>query len=1108
MMTVHLSETKLKLLERLRHGESRRLREIMMEPAGDSQPAGALPLSRSQLVIWTAEQLFRGTGVNNVGMAYSLRGIIESELIGQAVAAICRRHEMLRSGFEEASESVNRRLFSMVENPFEIIDLRALNAARAEDQAAQVVSKTIAEPFDLTRPPLIRVNLIRKNAADNILVVAAHHICADAWSLGIFCEEISEVYNALLEGRIHSEAPPVQYFKANKPVSEHRKTLENQAVEYFKEKFSDAPPALDLPLKVPRPPVLPLRIKTHRFDFTAAERKRIADFSGEHKLTAFTVLLSSFQLVLGRFAGQTDVTTGVPVTVRETARENAIGCFINVIAVRSQFDDDPSFLEFLKKTNREILDALKYREMPVANLTANLKIERTLSRNPLFQTLFSFQNVPSKSLHLNGAVIEKFPVDRPASPFDLGVYIEAEKEGYTATVEYLDDLLSAEIIEEIFESYRSLLFDGLTDPHKKAARLEILPAARRLHQIHRDDARFRPLDWHFVDRRIGEIAASFPEKTAVGCGSKAHLNYRELQQHVENIAAYLNDRQIGRGKKVGVLLGRGVHIVPALLGVLASGAAYIPLDPNYPPERLRMILDDARPEAVFTEKAVLERMPDLCEKKENLIILDDALKGGNGARKTEREKDDSAYIIYTSGSTGKPKGVEIGHHSLANLLQSMTIEPGFGERDTMLAVTTISFDISALELFLPLTTGGRLLIADEEESRDPWLLLDLLEKSGINNLQSTPSRLTALFNSGWRGNPGLRVWCGGEKLSPGLARRILDKCGCLYNLYGPTETTIWSTVARIENAEEIHIGRPIANTNVYIADENGKLVPDGVRGEILIGGIGVAKGYFGGGALEKQKFVEDLYSLAGGRLFKTGDIGRRHGIGQIEIFDRRDSQIKLRGFRIELSEIDDAICAGEEILAGRAFIHRHSATDEPVLAAAVVAKAELNKQKLLENLRRRLPDYMIPKLVVEYDELPTTPSGKIDRKALIFHDDESGLLRARKNAAPPSTEMEQRLADIFAEFASLPTSVADDFFSLGGNSLSAVRLLARIRTNWNAAISLKDFINSERSLVALIELIEQNRIIDDDEALWRMLEEVETMNVDETASAMKLLKTK
>lgn len=1101
-MTAHLSETKQKLLALLQNGAGKRLRAMT---AGEPVAVETFPLSASQSVIWAGEQLFPEKGINNLGIAYRIHGLLNSELLAEAVERVCQRHQMLRSAVEYSDGAPSMRSFAQVKNPFRMVDLSGLEIEKRKIAVEKAINESVGEPFDLSQPPLVRVALMRENAAENVLVVAAHHLCADGWSLGVFCAELSEIYNDLFGGAVDSPPLSAQYFEIVEP--ERRRIIEIEAVEYFKEKLIDAPPVLDLPLEIPRPAILPLRIATRRYSFSAAEKRAIAQFAGEQNLTLFETLLAAYQLVIGRFAAQTDIIAGVPVSVRETtAAENSIGCFINVVAIRAKFDDNPSFEVFLRRASREIQQALKYRQAPFANLTGALKIERSLSRNPLFQTLFSFQNVPPKSLNLSGTTIEKMPVNRPAAPFDISVYIEAGEAEDAVTIEYNDDLLSGEIIDRIFEAYRTLLADGCLHPEKEVSRLAILSPAARAAIIHRDDENFQPLAWQLIDEKVAEIAGGFPENQAIICGQQS-LTFGQLEETVKKIAGCLAGKGIAAGSKVAVLLNRGVYLAPALLGVMRSGAAYIPLDSQFPHERLRMILDDAQPEAILAQTESLANLPENWQQSGKVINLADCLAADYDAPQVLRENESAAYVIYTSGSTGKPKGVEVGHHSLANLLQSMEREPGFDSQDSMLAVTTVSFDIAALELFLPLVTGGRLIVADDDETRNPWLLSALIEKSAATDLQGTPSLFTALLNSGWQGNDKITLWCGGEKLTPALARRLVEHCGALYNLYGPTETTVWSTVARLDRASRLTIGKPIANTRVYIVDEQGELVPDGVRGEILIAGMGVARGYFGHGASDRKRFIDDYFQADGGRLFMTGDVGRRRSDGQIEIFNRRDSQVKLRGFRIELSEIDNALGAEAGILAGAASIQKLPLSGEPVLAASIVCRGVLDKKKLLENLRRSLPDYMIPQIVVECERLPMTPNGKVDRAALTIPEAQFAEWTAGRTGQSPATEIENLLADIFAEFASRPSSVNDDFFALGGNSLSAVRLLARIQKRWNVAVPLKDFIGSERSVAALVLLIEQDETQRDEDDLWKMLAEVEAISGEEIASAMKSVRT-
>ena len=801
--------------------------------------------------------------------------------------------------------------------------------------------------------------------------------------------------------------------------------------------------------------------------------QKLKDLSRREGVTLFMTLLASFQVLLHRYTGQKDIVVGSPIAGRDrTEIEGLIGFFVNTLVMRTNLRDEPTFCQVLKRVSDMALGAYRHQALPFEKLVEEMKVERELGRNPLFQVMFMFQNVATRPLTFHGLEVCPFEVGTEMAKFDLTLSMVDRPSGLIGQLYYSTDLFEEATIERMSHHYRRLLEAVVDNPEAAISTLSLVTESERSQIL---------CDWNrcgsdpFEQGCVFHVFEAQVEQTPNAIAlvfENERLTYGELNQRANQLAHYLKKLDVGRGTLVGICMERSLEMVVGLLGILKSGGAYTPLDPSYPKERLAFMLQDSQMSLMLTRQSLLESVPGHASRT---ICLDTQWEeisresGQNPANCIDPE--DLAYVIYTSGSTGRPKGVQIPHRALANCLTSMQREPGLTAEDRLLAVTTLSFDIAALELFLPLCVGARLILVSREIAADGVQLLAALEEFRVTVMQATPVTWQLLIEAGWQGKKDLKILCGGEALSRVLAGKLLEMGTSVWNLYGPTETTIWSLVQRVDAIDDrvVPIGRPIANTQVYVLDQHQQLVPVGVPGELYIGGSGVALGYLNRPELTDQKFVNLPFNPeASSRFYRTGDLGRYRTDGTIEFLGRIDHQVKLRGFRIELGEIESALARHPEV--GQAVVvAREDLPGDQRLVAYVVGHAghSCGIGDLRNFLSTNLPDYMLPSAYVFLDALPLTPSGKVDRRALPAPDQSQATLHATYKA--PSSHIETVLTEIWSEILKAQqVGVDDDFFELGGHSLLATQLVARIRRDLKVEVPVrKIFENRTVSKLAL-----------------------------------------
>jgi amino acid adenylation domain-containing protein len=1019
---------------------------------------GALPLSPAQHQLWLLDRLEPGTATYNIPLAVRLDGALDAGALGRSLAEIVRRHEALRTTF--VVEDGEPRQVIAADSGFSlaVVDLasRAPPGPPREAEARRIAASEARRPFDLARGPLLRATLLRLEERVHVLSVTMHHVVGDGWSLGVLNEELSALYPALSAGRA-SPLPDLPVQVADVALWQRQwlsgAVLASQ-LAYWKEQLRGAPAALELPTDRPRPAARSYQGATHRRRLPRELSAALAALSRREGVTLFMTLLAAFQVLLARHAGQDDIVVGCPIAGRtQVETEGLIGFFANTLLLRTDLSGAPTFRELLARVREVTLGAYAHPHVPFEKLVEALSLARSPGRSPLFQVMLVLENARTSSLSLGEVSLAPIEVDTGTAKLDLTLTIQEADEGLEAALEYATDLFDAPTIERMGGHLEVLLRSALADPGASITALPLLTTTerRRLLVTWNDTAREVPLD-RSIHALFAAQAARTPAAVAV-VFEHQRLTYAELLARSTALARRLRALGVGPEVPVGLCASRSIDLVVGLLGILAAGGAYLPLDPAYPRERLAFMLEDAGAPVLVTQRSLASSLPAQGARIALLDAMDASLDGDGEAPRGDGGGESLAYVIYTSGSTGQPKGVMVGHRSVLNFFTAMDACLGDPAPGVWLALTSISFDISVLELLWTLTRGFQVILQGEEgpSQGDDLSTPAQLRRHRVTHLQCTPSRAQALMldPEAVRALGAVSaLLVGGETLPEALAASLREAVpGAILNMYGPTETTIWSSSHRLrEGAGVVPIGTPLANNRLYIVSTQLEPVPVGVTGELYIAGAGVARGYLGRPGLTAERFVADPFSgEPGARMYRTGDLARWLPDGAVELQGRIDDQVKLRGFRIELGEIASRLAAHAAV--GQATVAmREDATGDRRLVAYLVAAPGVPlpaAAELRRHLQATLPEQMIPSAFVALDALPLTPNGKLDRRALPAP---SGARPDEAHAyVAPRTTVEAALAGLWAEVLQLDrVGVRDDFFTLGGHSLQAVRLISRI----------------------------------------------------------------
>ncbi len=1032
-----------------------------------------MPVSFAQQRFWFMEQLAPGTFVNNLPIAFRLEGQLDVRVLERSFGELIRRHEILRTTFPiqagTSIQSIDRDLtFSLP-----IIDLQELPEIDREPEARRQFTQLAEQPFDLAQSPAIRVKLIRLAPAVHQIIVAIHHIICDGLSIEIFWRELANIYTAFSNDRPSPLSElTIQY--ADFAVWQ-RQRLQGEILafqlDYWQQQLGGILPILQLPTDRPRPPVQTYAGRYRSFALPPTLWSDLQSLSQQEGVTLFMTCLAAFQTLLYRYSGQEDILVGTPISGRNRMEiEGSIGCFINTLVMRTNLAHNPSFQELLGRVKQVALGAYAHQDLPLERLIEALNPVRDLSRSPLFQVMFIFEHITNENWSIPDVTVTPIEVHRRGiSTFDLTLNLEETTTGIQGGIEYNTDLFEPETIERMVEHFQILLTDIVTNPTQCIGNLPLLTPAEQdrilvqWNQTQHDypNTCIHQLFEAQVERTPNAVAAIFGAK---------QITYRQLNCQANQLADRLHQIGVTADVLVGILVERSIELLVGLLGILKAGGAYVPLDPSYPPARLGFMLADAGVEILVTRSELLAAIPsDLAQ----VVCLDLDWQQGEDYCPENIDRgchsQQLAYVLYTSGSTGQPKGVAIEHRNVVNFLLSMRHAPGIKPEDTLAAVTTISFDIAALELYLPLIVGAKVVIVTREIAIDANLLLATLQQYQTTILQATLATWQLLLAGGWDRSYPLKALCGGEALPAVLAHQILATGSELWNLYGPTETTIWSTIYQVSATKSvtssdetlISIGRPIANTQTYILNHQLQPVPIGVPGELYLGGAGLCRGYLHRPDLTAAKFISHPFSTAtSARLYQTGDLARYSSDGKIEFLGRIDDLVKIRGFRIELGEIETALSQHSAISQAVVMAREINPGDRSLIAYIVPHQDSApTPNECRSFLRDKLPEYMIPAVFVLLETLPLTANGKIDRRALPIPERTS--LEPASTFVTPTDGLELQLTKMWERVLGIGSiGTSDNFFDLGGHSLLAVRLFAEIGTTFNQNLPLATLFHS------------------------------------------------
>ncbi|WP_009630730.1 non-ribosomal peptide synthetase [Synechocystis sp. PCC 7509] len=1039
MENLYLQAEKLELLDYLLAEAEITSSQPTIAPRSSSEN---LPLSFAQQRLWFLNQLKPNSPFYNISAALRLKGVLNITALENSFNEIIRRHEVLRTAFTVVDGQPIQVVTPCQKLTIKLIDLTNLSIVEREVEVQKLAVQEVGQPFNLGSGLLVRSTLLRLGESEHILVFAMHHIVSDGWSIDVLVQEVATLYECYCNGK-PSPLPDLTIQYADYAVWQRQylqgEVLERQ-LDYWKQQLGSNLPVLELPTD---------RSRSHSQSFRGASQSfylpqnlviALKSLSQQESCTLFMTFLAAFQVLLSRYAGMRDIVIGTPIANRDrTETERLIGFFVNTLVLRTDLSDNPSFRELLKRVRETTLGAYDHQDLPFDLLVEALNPQRDLSHTPLFQVMFVWQNTSMSQVELSGLTWETVETDSKTAKFDLTLLMDETELGLRGALEYNTDLFEATTISRMVEHLQIVLEGIVANPSQSVSQIPLTPQ----------------LDWNFtkaeyvLDRCIHELfsdrAAQTPEAVAVVFADK-QLTYKQLNTQANQLAHYLQKLGVRPDSLVGICVERSLEMVVGLLGILKAGGAYLPLDPDYPQERLAFMLEDAGISILLTQ----ERLANLLPEQAQVICLDsdweEIAQASQDNLNSTVQPENIAYAIYTSGSTGVPKAVMIPHRAICNHMLWMQGEFPLTPADCVLQKTPFSFDASVWEFYAPLLAGGKLLLAQPGGHQDNTYLVDLIAAQQVTILQLVPTQLGSLLE-----DPRIahcqslrRVFCGGEVLTTDLQQRFFS---CLpkvelYNLYGPTEATIDTTFWRCQFEDEyrvVPIGNAIANVQVYVLDSYLQLVPVGVAGEIYIGGDSLARCYGNFPDLTAQKFIPHPFAT-GKRLYKTGDLGRYRTDGALEFLGRIDSQVKLRGFRIELGEIEAQLGQHPNVKQNVAIIREDVPSQQRLVAYIIARQPSPTVSELRSFLKQRLPDYTIPAIFIFLDVLPLLPNGKIDRNSLPLPD----LQRSNLEFTAPRNSIEATLVQIWSQVLQIENiGVDDNFFELGGDSILSLQVIAK-----------------------------------------------------------------
>jgi amino acid adenylation domain-containing protein len=1046
-----------------------------------------LESTEAQREMWVAAQMSDDANCAfNESVSLHLRGKLNREALIVAVEQLQQRHETLRTVFSRDGRQVLLHETNLA--VVHTLDLSRESPGAAKKAHEALRAQTVAEPFALATGPLVRFQLIIFSDVEHVLIITCHHGVCDGLSITLLARDLGNLYSIQFDDAC---LPPASGFTdyAKWERSSEIQAKHQASLNYWREKFPVSTPYLELPLDKPRPPVRTYRAQRIDYPLSPEFVDRSKKLAANHRVTLVSVLMASFAAYTHRLTGHETVIFGVPFAGQLAKGDiNLAGHCVNLLPMTINVSGDQTFAQLLAHVQEELLRALENQYLTFGTLLQRLNYRRDPSRPSLLSMSFNVDIESEEPWNYQGLEVDFTANPRCFEVFDSNWNFRLSSDRAVCECTFNTDLWHNDTILNRLEELETFFNAVLTRPEGKVSQLAIIPAAEQallMQACHGANIRWR-------ENHLAELLnlPKYAGRTAVNCGQES-LDYTELEERSNRLANHLLAVGVQRNDLLGVLVERSVDMLVSLLATWKAGAAYVPLDPNYPADRLLYMAETAQLKVLITGSSLTEIVADYCCPR---VCLDRDAE--TIARQSEQVSavagtgEDPAYVIFTSGSTGKPKGVQVPHRAVVNFLSSMADKPGMQTNDHLLAVTTLSFDIAVLELYLPLLVGAQVTIASRDATLDGTRLLALIDENNINVMQATPSTWRLLLASGWQGGKNFKVLCGGEAFPPDLARQLGERVGEVWNMYGPTECTVWSTChpLKANRGTEpvpigsvpvglipidlipiglIPIGKAIANTQCYVLDKYRQQLPAGVPGELVIGGEGLASGYLGRPDLTAERFIEN--PLGAGKLYRTGDQAKWRTDGYLECLGRFDNQIKLRGFRIELGEIEAVFSTHPDVIECAATVKHYSEADQRLVAyARLHSGRKLNSTEMRRYLRGFLPDYMIPQLFLEIDELPLTPNGKIDRNKLP---DPMRNLAPSHQTANPQSATEKELAAIWSRLLQREQeNVNEIFFDVGGHSLLALDMIASIEERFSVHITPLDILlNTLEQIAAKID---------------------------------------
>jgi amino acid adenylation domain-containing protein len=1029
------------------------------------------PLSFGQQRLWFVQGLIPDSYAYNVPHALRLKGDLNVSALEAAADEIVRRHEILRTTFVVRARQPVQLIAPPEPLKLTVDDLRELEPEEREAEAARLATAEARRIFYLGKGPLFRMRIMRLAADEFVLLVCMHHIVSDGWSFGVFYRELETLYTAFL---LNQPSPlpdlPFQYadFACWQRKYLQGEVLEKQ-LEYWRDQLSQSLSPLELPTDRPRPDVQTFAGATESRILPKHIKPALEGISRQGGTTMFMTLLAAFQTLLYLYTGRQDIVVGTTTASRTRVDiEGLIGFFVNTLALRTDFSRNPSFREILARVRETSLGAYANQDLPFEKLVEELEPKHNPSYSPLFQVSFLFEGASSQSFKLSGLRVSAFPINEGGAKWDLALTLTDNQRGFTAFLEYNTDLYEGGTIRRMLGHLEEVLEEVVANPEVKLSELRLVSEAEWRQVVVENNATQQDYPLHLSLAELFEAQAEKTPDSAAVRFEGTELSYRELNRRANQLAHYLREQGVGAEQRVGVLMERSVEMVVSWLGVLKAGGVYVPLDPQYPKARLLTMVGDAEPKVILTQEEKAGRLGSSAIKELCLDAESELLQQYSEENlPSEVGPENAVYVIYTSGSTGKPKGVINTQRGVCNRLLWMKQAYELSREDRVLQKTPFSFDVSVWEFFWPLIHGACLVVAKPGGHQDAEYLRELIVGEKITAVHFVPSMLGVFLEAeGVERCTSVKwVLCSGEALPYEMQERFFERLGAeLHNLYGPTEAAIEVTHWKCEAnraRRSVPIGRPIANMQMYVLDEAMRVMPVGVSGELYIGGVGVARGYLGLADLTAERFVPDPFSSEPGkRLYRTGDLGRMQAEGEIEYVGRRDEQVKIRGFRIELGEIESALRQHAAVKES-AVVVQGSGSEKRLIGyvvlndTAALESSESPREAIREYLKRTLPDYMVPREFVTLEQLPLTPSGKIDRRALLRLD------VSRHEVATPYAEprsgLEKRLAGFWREVLKVErVGLHDNFFDIGGHSLVLIQLHSKLREELKLELSAVD----------------------------------------------------